>query len=55
MKKIILSFLLLAILAFTFSCGPRRYKCGPYRKCENKIEKTKKPSIYKALVKTYEC
>ncbi|WP_291109283.1 hypothetical protein [Flavobacterium sp. UBA6195] len=38
MKKIILSFLLLAILAITFSCGPRRYKCGPYRKCELKTQ-----------------
>lgn len=41
MKKIILSFLLLAILAIMFSCGPRRYKCGPYRKCEMNVKPNK--------------
>ena len=34
-----------AILGITFliSCGPRRYKCGPGRRCEIKENTTKAP------------
>ena len=39
MKKIIALFLIgLFILS---SCGPRRYRCGPYRKCENTTKEIK--------------
>lgn len=34
------------------SCGPRRYKCGPYRKCENSI---KNNHFYKEFHKIYVC
>ena len=27
------------------SCGPRRYKCGPYRKCEIKKQNTENHPI----------
>ena len=33
MKKVF-ALLLIGSFALT-SCGPRRYKCGPYRRCEN--------------------
>lgn len=33
MKKIII--LLLVGTFILSSCGPRRYKCGPYRRCDN--------------------
>gem|GEM_PF-1687266 len=42
MKKISLILLVLVVLGSLFSCGPRRYKCGPYRRCETK-ENTKQP------------
>jgi len=49
MRKIIA--LLLVSLFLFLSCGPRRYKCGPYRKCETKsdIKKTSSETL-----KTYE-
>lgn len=31
-RKIALIIILSSIL---YSCGPRRYKCGPYRRCES--------------------
>ncbi|MEZ4786808.1 MAG: hypothetical protein R2790_02735 [Flavobacterium haoranii] len=37
MKKVIL-LLLLSTFTLT-SCGPRRYRCGPYRKCEKEVKK----------------
>ncbi len=41
MKKLIILFL---AIGFSFtSCGPRRYKCGPYRRCE-----TVKPTFQKS-------
>jgi len=36
-------FLALLTLITLISCGPRRYKCGPYRRCE--IKEQKKPEI----------
>ena len=39
----------------TVSCGPRRYKCGPYRKCENSIEKNEKNSFNKEYHKSNLC
>lgn len=38
MKKGSLIYLLMIIVLTTVSCGPRRYKCGPYRKCELKTQ-----------------
>lgn len=34
-KSIALALVSLFILS---SCGPRRYRCGPYRKCENETK-----------------
>lgn len=45
MKKKNVIYFAIAILLITVSCGPRRYKCGPYRKCENSIDKYKKIDI----------
>lgn len=36
MKKIASFLVLFIIIISSFSCGPRRYKCGPYRRCEIK-------------------
>ena len=36
MKKLAVLLLLVTVLSSLFSCGPRRYKCGPYRRCEVK-------------------
>ena len=55
MKKGSLIYLLMIIVLTTVSCGPRRYKCGPYRKCENSKEKIKNNIIYKEFDKTYSC
>lgn len=45
MKKV---FALLLIGSFTLtSCGPRRYKCGPYRKCEKEVKQNNKQSTIK--------
>ncbi|MFB9098773.1 MULTISPECIES: hypothetical protein [Flavobacterium] len=33
MKKIKKLLFILLTLSFFASCGPRRYKCGPYRRC----------------------
>ncbi|MCW1147194.1 hypothetical protein OJ995_03010 [Flavobacterium sp. TH16-21] len=52
-KKIIYSLIMLVLL--TVSCGPRRYKCGPYRKCENSIEKNKNHSFYREFHKIANC
>lgn len=35
MKKIKVLIPIITILILS-SCGPRRYKCGPYRRCEVK-------------------
>ncbi|WP_165396022.1 hypothetical protein [Flavobacterium sp. J27] len=40
MKKIIA--LLLFTGLFFSSCGPKRYKCGPYRKCQIEWKETQK-------------
>ncbi len=37
------------------SCGPRRYKCGPYRKCNVFEEKTKKDAFLKEYKKIQYC
>ena len=34
MKKLFALLVLTIVLTSLFSCGPRRYKCGPYRRCE---------------------
>ncbi len=52
-KKII--FTIITIILLTASCGPRRYKCGPYRKCDNSIEKTKNNPFYKESHKIHIC
>lgn len=52
-KKIFCS--IIAILILTSSCGPRRYKCGPYRKCENSIEKNENNSFNKEYHKSNLC
>lgn len=49
MKKSI-TFALISIFILS-SCGPRRYKCGPYRKCEVKPE-TKNANL--EMIKSYE-
>lgn len=43
MKKII-TFLLVSTFIFS-SCGPRRYKCGPYRRCENSTKFIQKSTL----------
>ncbi|TDR24147.1 hypothetical protein IP97_00804 [Flavobacterium cheniae] len=55
MKNKTLLLSLLILLVSTLSCGPRRYKCGPYRKCDNFKEKIKNNSIYKEFNKDYYC
>ena len=55
MRKRSLIYLLMIIVLTTVSCGPRRYKCGPYRKCENAIEKTQKSYLNSGFQKTYKC
>ena len=46
---------LLSILITTISCGPRRYKCGPYRKCNIFEEKSKKVPYLKEYKKIQDC
>ena len=43
------------VVLTTVSCGPRRYKCGPYRKCENTIEKTQKSYFNNEFYKNNYC
>ena len=50
MKKGSLIYLLMIIVLTTVSCGPRRYKCGPYRRCEIK-ENSIKPQNYNEINK----
>ena len=45
----------MTLVLVTVSCGPRRYKCGPYRKCENTIEKTKKSHFNNEFYKNQYC
>ncbi len=45
----------MTLVLITVSCGPRRYKCGPYRKCENSIEKNEKNSFNKEYHKSNLC
>lgn len=41
MKQSIKMAGLIMIIGVTLiSCGPRRYRCGPYRKCEIKEQKS---------------
>lgn len=46
---------LLSILFIIISCGPRRYKCGPYRKCNIFKEKLKKEPYLKEYKKIQAC
>jgi len=46
MKKIAIILLVSVVIISSFSCGPRRYKCGPYIK-ENSI----KPQNYNEINK----
>ncbi|WP_153201346.1 hypothetical protein [Flavobacterium sp. LMO8] len=55
MKNKILLLSLLILLLTILSCGPRRYKCGPNRRCDNSIKKTEKHHNYKEFDKTYNC
>jgi hypothetical protein len=55
MKKKSVIYSLIMLLLVTVSCGPRRYKCGPYRKCENSIEKIQKDIINNEFVKIKDC
>ena len=55
MKKSHLIITILILVFSTLSCGPRRYKCGPYRKCENSIKKQEKNTYFKEIVKTRDC
>lgn len=41
MKKATIILLVTIVIISSFSCGPRRYKCGPYRRCEIKENSTK--------------
>ena len=34
MKKIVILITVTTVITSLYSCGPRRYKCGPYRRCE---------------------
>ncbi len=46
MKHCIKIVSLVMIIGVTLaSCGPRRYKCGPYRKCEIKKQNTENHPI----------
>ena len=52
MKKVVNIVLVSIVLISSYSCGPRRYKCGPYRRCE--INKNSiKNRIIKDIDKTY--
>ena len=55
MKKRSLIYMLIIVVLTTVSCGPRRYKCGPYRKCENSIEKTEKSYFNNEFYKNNYC
>lgn len=48
-QSIKIASLVMIIGATLVSCGPRRYRCGPYRKCEVKEHKTKD----QPLIRTY--
>ncbi|MFD2909882.1 hypothetical protein ACFSX9_14175 [Flavobacterium ardleyense] len=50
MKKIVVLVLLITVLTSLFSCGPRRYKCGPYRRCE--VKEVKQPMKMETQVRT---
>ena len=50
MKKIAIILLVSFVIISSFSCGPRRYKCGPYRRCEIK-ENSIKPQNYNKINK----
>uniref|UniRef100_UPI00404B2D33 hypothetical protein n=1 Tax=Flavobacterium sp. TaxID=239 RepID=UPI00404B2D33 len=50
MKKKSLIIGILGIF-FLVSCGPRRYGCGPNRRCEIKLDTTKTPLHKKLEVK----
>lgn len=39
MKRIFVVLVLTTTLSSLFSCGPRRYGCGPNRRCEVKEQK----------------
>ena len=52
MKKTVIILLIIIVIISSFSCGPRRYKCGPYRKCEFNKNSTKQ-EIYKDIHKTH--
>jgi len=41
MKKNAVILALFVVIISSFSCGPRRYKCGPNRRCEIKENSTK--------------
>lgn len=41
-KSIAVALVSLFILS---SCGPRRYRCGPYRKCEKEIKQNKTQNL----------
>ena len=45
--KIILTLLFVSIL-FS-SCGPKRYKCGPYRRCHIEYKEPQKTNTEKAI------
>ena len=52
MKKVVIILLISIVIISSFSCGPRRYKCGPYRRCEINKNLTKQ-EIYKDIHKTH--
>lgn len=55
MKNKTVIYSLILLLLVTVSCGPKRYKCGPNRRCENSIEKIEKNPIHKEFDKTLIC
>ena len=48
-QSIKIASLVMIIGATLVSCGPRRYRCGPHRKCEVKEHKTNNHP----LIRTY--
>lgn len=55
MKKTNLIITILILVFTTTACGPRRYKCGPYRKCENYIKKHENKEFNNELNKIKLC
>lgn len=51
MKKIAIILLVSVVIISSFSCGPRRYKCGPYRRCEIKENSTIINIVNKKIIK----